>query len=260
MLRVIRNHRRAAYDAPAEYEGLTVTPMGIDAALRAADLRQAAREALGPGARARRAARLPQRPGDGARADRHDRPADGLRHHRRRARLRAGEVQEARRRRLLQDRQPVRRRRRCATSATAETQVKADRRRTSLGTLTLHGAPHVNRETLKAKGFTDADLAKIEAALPGVFELGFAFNPWTLGERCYDRARHPGEEASTPGFDLLRDLGFTGADREANDYICGTMTVEGAPHLKRRAPAGLRLRQQVRQDGQRFIHRWATSA
>ena len=57
--------------------------------------------------RARRAARLPQRAGHGARAHRHHRPADGLRHHRRRARLRAGQVQEARRRRLLQDRQPV---------------------------------------------------------------------------------------------------------------------------------------------------------
>ena len=59
-------------------------------------------------ARARRAARLPQRAGDGDRADRHDRPRHGLRHHRHRARLRAGEVQEARRRRLLQDHQPRR--------------------------------------------------------------------------------------------------------------------------------------------------------
>ena len=63
---------------------------------------------LGPGARARREARLPQRAGDRHRADRHDRPRHGLRHHRHRARLRAGEVQEARRRRLLQDHQPRR--------------------------------------------------------------------------------------------------------------------------------------------------------
>ena len=63
---------------------------------------------LGPRPRARRGARLPQRPGDRHRADRHDRPRHGLRHHRHRARLRAGEVQEARRRRLLQDHQPRR--------------------------------------------------------------------------------------------------------------------------------------------------------
>ena len=63
---------------------------------------------LGQGADARRAARLPQRAGDRRRADRHHRPRHGLRHHRHRARLRAGEVQEARRRRLLQDHQPRR--------------------------------------------------------------------------------------------------------------------------------------------------------
>ena len=67
-----------------------------------------AKRGLGRGARARREARLPQRAGDRDRADRHDRPRDGLRHHRHRARLRAREVQEARRRRLLQDHQPRR--------------------------------------------------------------------------------------------------------------------------------------------------------
>ena len=70
------------------------------------DLLGAAREAWDRALAARRATRLPQRADDVARPDRHHRPADGLRHHRRRARLRAGQVQEARRRRLLQDRQP----------------------------------------------------------------------------------------------------------------------------------------------------------
>ena len=50
--------------------------------------------------------RLPQRPGVGARPHRHHRLHDGLRHHRHRARLLAGEVQEARRWRLDADRQP----------------------------------------------------------------------------------------------------------------------------------------------------------
>ena len=74
---------------------------------------------LGPGADARRDQRLPQRPGDRDRADRHDRPGHGLRHHRHRAGLRAGQVQEARRRRLLQDHQPRRARGACAPSAMA---------------------------------------------------------------------------------------------------------------------------------------------
>ena len=67
---------------------------------------EAARRAWDQRHRARPGARLPQCAGDRDRADRHDRPGHGLRHDRHRARLRAGEVQEARRRRLLQDHQP----------------------------------------------------------------------------------------------------------------------------------------------------------
>jgi ribonucleoside-diphosphate reductase alpha chain len=45
MLRVIRNHRRAAYSAPAgEYEELTVRPMAIDPDLAPADILAAARQ------------------------------------------------------------------------------------------------------------------------------------------------------------------------------------------------------------------------
>ena len=107
MLRVIRNHRRAAHGEKRDYEGLAVRPVALDAErVPVRELVEAARTGLGRGARARRGARLPQRPDHGDRADRHDRPGHGLRHHRHRARLRAGQVQEARRRRLLQDHQP----------------------------------------------------------------------------------------------------------------------------------------------------------
>ena len=125
MLRVIRNHRRAAYNAARdEYEGLTIQPDGHQRRVlpeRSADGRP---RRCGPHAGPGRAARLPQRAGHRDRADRHDRPGDGLRHDRHRARLRAGEVQEARRRRLLQDRQPVACRRRCASSATPRRRSK----------------------------------------------------------------------------------------------------------------------------------------
>ena len=60
---------------------------------------------VGRGARDRRGARVPQRAGDRARADRDDQLHDGLRHDRRRARLLAREVEEARRRRRHHDRQ-----------------------------------------------------------------------------------------------------------------------------------------------------------
>ena len=69
--------------------------------------------------------------------------------------------------------------------------------------------------------------------MPGVFELGFAFNIWALGRRAVASARISPRDASRPGFDLLRALGFSQREiDEANAVICGSMTVEGAPFLK----------------------------
>ena len=107
MLRVLRNHRRAAWSETTGYEGLHTLPVPLDAggcpdqALVAA-ARAAWDEALAMAER--HGVRNAQVIGD--RADRHDRPGHGLRHDRHRARLRAGQVQEAGRRRLLQDHQP----------------------------------------------------------------------------------------------------------------------------------------------------------
>ena len=79
MLRVIRNHRRAAHGAgDADYEELSVAPMAIDPALTPPDLLQAARDAWDRRPRRGRAARLPQRPSDAAGTDRHDRSPHGL--------------------------------------------------------------------------------------------------------------------------------------------------------------------------------------
>ena len=108
MLRVIRNHRRAAYGETRGYDWHLHRPGAADRRRRA--VRRPGRSrppGLGRRPRARRGAWLPQRPGHRDRADRHDRPGDGLRHHRHRARLRPGQVQEAGRRRLFQDRQPA---------------------------------------------------------------------------------------------------------------------------------------------------------
>ena len=99
------------------------------------------------------------------------------------------------------------------------------------GTNTLLAAPHVNRASLKQRGLSNEDLAKIEAALPGCFELDLAFAPWILGEEVYDRLGVSSEKRS--GRALLGHLGFSGADlEEANDHIVGRMTIEGAPHLR----------------------------
>jgi ribonucleoside-diphosphate reductase alpha chain len=107
------------------------------------------------------------------------------------------------------------------------------------GTNTLLGAPHVNRRTLREKGFTDAELAKVEAAIPGVFDLESAFAAWVVGEDVYERlgatkeVRASASAAGRAPFSLLEHLGFARAQiDEASDVVVGRMTIEGAPHLR----------------------------
>jgi ribonucleoside-diphosphate reductase alpha chain len=98
----------------------------------------------------------------------------------------------------------------------------------------LGQAPGINHTTLTAKGFTDEVLAKVKKALPTAFDIKFAFNKWTLGEAfCRDTLGLDAEQLASPTFDLLAALGFTKREIEAcNIHVCGAMTVEGAPHLK----------------------------
>ncbi|HTV93909.1 MAG TPA: LAGLIDADG family homing endonuclease [Verrucomicrobiae bacterium] len=103
------------------------------------------------------------------------------------------------------------------------------------GTGTLSEAPHVNRATLKAKGFDDDAIARLEESLPGAFELPFVFNKFVLGEEfCKDKLGLTSEQLNDWNFSLLRDgLGFsTQQIEEASAHICGRMTLEGAPYLK----------------------------
>ena len=104
----------------------------------------------------------------------------------------------------------------------------------AVGHGTLAQAPAINHTTLKAKGFTDEAIAKVEKLLPTAFDIKFAFNKWTLGEDfCRDQLKFPAEDLASPAFDLLAALGFSKREIEAaNTYVCGAMTVEGAPHLK----------------------------
>ncbi len=157
----------------------------------------------------------------------------GLRHHRHRARLRAGEIQEARRRRLLQDHQP-RGPRGAARARLSRERTSRRSKPTPSATARSPTRPAINASTLKAKGFTDEAIAKVEKALPTAFDIKFAFNKWTFGEDFIRDQLGIGAEAiAAPGFDLLQAVGFTKREIEAaNVHICGAMTVEGAPHLK----------------------------
>jgi ribonucleoside-diphosphate reductase alpha chain len=101
------------------------------------------------------------------------------------------------------------------------------------GSATLKGAPHINYESLAFRGFTAEEIEKLDTGVAGAFEIGFAFNQWVLGEDCLQRLGFTSEEYNGAKFNLLRKLGFTKTEiEEANDFICGTMTVEGAPFLK----------------------------
>ncbi|WP_394822361.1 vitamin B12-dependent ribonucleotide reductase [Pendulispora albinea] len=116
------------------------------------------------------------------------------------------------------------------------------------GTNTLLAAPHINRRTLKEKGFTDEDLTKVETALPGVFDLDSAFAPWVLGEAAHTRL-----SGGTKG-SLLEKLGFGKAEiAEAGDVIIGRMTIEGAPHLKAAHYAVFDCANRCGKTGQRYL-------
>nr|MDJ0962427.1 vitamin B12-dependent ribonucleotide reductase [Acidimicrobiia bacterium] len=124
-----------------------------------------------------------------------------------------------------------------------------------VGTMSLTRAPHINTATLIAKGFTADDIQKIESVLPGVFELGFAFNQWTLGEDVMQRLGFTPEQYTDPGFNMLRALGFSDSEIvEANDYVCGHQTIEGAPHLREEHLAVFDCANRNGKYGERFIH------
>ncbi len=104
----------------------------------------------------------------------------------------------------------------------------------AVGHGTLGNAPAINPTTLIQHGFTQTELDKIEGALGTAFDIRFVFNQFTLGEEfCTGPLGIPAEKLMDPEFNLLSHLGFTKADIDAaNDHVCGTMTLEGAPHLK----------------------------
>lgn len=104
----------------------------------------------------------------------------------------------------------------------------------AVGHGTLGNCPGINHTALIGHGFGPREIEKIEAALPSAFDIRFVFNQWTLGEDfCKLTLGIPAEKLADPTFDLLRHLGFTKSQVEAaNDHVCGTMTLEGAPFLK----------------------------
>ncbi len=232
MLKVIRNHRRAAYDEkPSEYEGLTIAPAGLKEWACPGNLVAAARESWD------------------------DALALGQKHGFRNAQVTAiaptGTIG------LLMD---------CDTTgvepdfalvkfkklagggyfkiinSSVPPALKAlgyDEKtideilRYALGTGSLEASPSISRQSLREKGFSDESLAKVESVLKSAFSLEGCFAPHVLGKETLAALGVPESDSKDPSFSLLEWLGYSQAEiEEAELFSCGTMGLEGAPGLK----------------------------
>jgi ribonucleoside-diphosphate reductase alpha chain len=233
LLRVLRNHRRAAYNArPEEYEGLTIKPVGIDPRYCPEYLLQAARRECD------RLVDLAEKNGvsnaqvsvcapTGTIGLVMDCDTTGIEPDF--ALVKFKKLAGGGYFKIINGSVPPALARLGYSPRQIEEIVRYCR-----GAGTLEGCPHINRASLKAKGFTDDVLQRVEGLLPSAFEIAFAFNRFTLGDDfCRNRLKLTAAQLDAPGFDVLAALGFTKQQvAEANAYVCGTMTIEGAPHLK----------------------------
>ncbi len=254
MLRVMRNHRRAAYNSrPEEYEGLTITPMGIDPGHCPPPLLQAARETwdravgLGEGHGYRNAQVTVLAP-TGTIGLVMDCDTTGIEPDF--ALVKFKKLAGGGYFKIINQSLPMALR----TLGYSQAQID-DIIAYCVGRKTLQGAPSINHDTLRARGFDEAGIARIESALEGSFDITFAFNAWTLGEGyVQERLGLNAARLGEWNGNLLRALGFTAAEIEAaNDFCCGTMTVEGAPHLKTEHLPVFDCANRCGKKGQRFI-------
>ena len=125
----------------------------------------------------------------------------------------------------------------------------------AVGTASFAGAPFINHQTLSEKGFIADEIKRLDAAAFTAFEIGFVFNKYTLGEECLQRLGFTPEQYNDFEWSLLEALGFTDDQIEAaNDYVCGTMMIEGAPGLKEEHLEVFDCANKCGKKGERYIH------
>lgn len=255
MLRVMRNHRRASYNAkPSEYEGLTIKPVGINPEKCPKALLEAARaswdRALTLGEKSGyRNAQVSVLAPTGTIGLLMDCDTTGIEPDFAIVKFKklagggyfkiVNQSVERALHRLGYD------------SAQIGGIVKHVK-----GHGTLDGCPAINRETLTQHGFAPDKIGAIEKQLPNIFDLGHAFNRYSLGEDfCKSKLGLSEQQLTEPDFDLLKAVGFTNEDiGAANDYVCGTMTIEGAPHLRQEHYPIFDCASKCGRKGKRFIH------
>ncbi len=125
----------------------------------------------------------------------------------------------------------------------------------AVGHGSLGNAPGINSTSLLGHGFGEEEIGKIEEALGSAFDLRFIFNQWTLGtDFCTGTLGIPADKLNDPGFDLLRHLGFTKEQVDAaNRHAIGTMTLEGAPFLKPEHYSVFDCANTCGKDGKRYL-------
>ncbi|TVQ86202.1 MAG: vitamin B12-dependent ribonucleotide reductase [Deltaproteobacteria bacterium] len=233
MLRVIRNHRRAAWSAPnSAYEGLSVRPVALDETHCPPELLTAARkawdEALELGEKhGYRNAQVTVIAPTGTIGLVMDCDTTGVEPDF--ALVKFKKLAGGGYFKIINQSVPPALHKLGYTDAQIEDMIHY-----ATGKGTLRGAPSVNHERLAGLGFTEQILDKVEAQLKSAFDIKFVFNKWTLGEDfCTKVLGLTPEQLTDPTLDLLAELGFTRAEIEAaNAYATGTMTLEGAPALR----------------------------
>jgi ribonucleoside-diphosphate reductase alpha chain len=125
----------------------------------------------------------------------------------------------------------------------------------AVGTASFAGAPFINHQSLSEKGFIADEIKRLDAAVISAFEIGFVFNKYTLGEECLQRLGFTPEQYNDFEWSLLEALGFSDEEIDAaNDYVCGTGMLEGAPHLEEEHLPVFDCANKCGKKGQRYIH------
>jgi ribonucleoside-diphosphate reductase alpha chain len=226
MLRVMRNHRAAAYDASEAYEGLSVKPVGINARYCPDYLLKSATKAwddavqLGEKFGYRNAQTTVIAP-TGTIGLVMDCDTTGVEPDF--ALVKFKKLAGGGYFKIINQSVPVALRNLGYPQNEIDAIIKY-----AVGSGTFEGAPFINPQTLSEKGFIAEEINKLNNAAKSAFEISFVFNKFSLGEACLERLGFTPEQYNDWNFNLLEALGFSDAEIEAaNDYVCGTMTVEG---------------------------------
>ncbi|MBC8172790.1 MAG: vitamin B12-dependent ribonucleotide reductase, partial [Chitinophagales bacterium] len=252
MMRVMRNHRYAAYNAEENYEGLEIRPMGIDQALCPDYLLKAACNAwddalkLGEQYGYRNAQATVIAP-TGTIGLIMDCDTTGVEPDF--ALVKFKKLSGGGYFKIINQSIPLALKNLGYKEESVEAIVNYAK-----GTGTLKNAPHINYESLAAKGFNDQEILHLDKVVLSAFDINFAFNVYTLGEITLQRVGFKPEQYNDMSFNLLRALGFSKEQIEtANNYICGTMTIEGAPMLQEKHYSVFDCANKCGKIGERYI-------